>query len=1567
MSPARLRAAVATLGRTAWTTTSQLREQHAAALGDGASGELYAAALLSGLIQAGLLEMAVLGRALGFSLTVLGPAGEQHFACVVPAKPEVVLVCLADGGITPILPGPCTWTEGRRHALFMAAEACGVNLADPPSPEAAAGLAAALPRFMPRANLQPDSIVAEWGRQRAALQLVALALHAQQTGSLSARTAASPPDYSRAVLCLDPVYHVRLALVDVGASFMAHVRGFVGACLAKPRAMAAMVLNWNPDAEQRAGSLPLAVRELLGWSVQHNPFYRRWLAVVELARHGASGVPFLTPAAVAGFVAEVQARGPLPLATEDNAAAARSLLSVVVPVGAEVAAVRPGRTGPSTYAMGTLTPRNPDHPAIELEVGRSGEAVGDAATALSAEEAHFPFLFPDAMGACVGSTLSLCEYLRYRSRCLFSLFTLCKPYLMLMYVLRQATMMRSSYIESVLESAVTEYKAKHPEASDQEVVHHVIKHKLPETLPNTPAWHRKNLQDLLCLVDRWGMPSLFLTLTADEVSDTRWPEVQNINEKLQDFCSGFTWKDAPAENAYLFHCRCKAFMHEVLQAARVEGKPGPLGRVTHWVSRYEVQNRHSVHAHIILWLHPDDVEQACSEIVGCVPADYLGDDSDPTCPYAQREHWRVPTDEHQAQLFHHVLTKQLHTCREAGKAGCCQEGPCRYKFPFAPHQSLTPELDPETQAYKYYRPSWPHRNVVPYHPVLALLWGAHMNLQRINSSNWSFYVLKYAMKAEPTGSLRLDPASCVALGLEDERLEDGTAAPASYFHRLVTAFLTSTTISPSLAFLACAGISTVEMSAAVTAVDTSPPAVRTRRVLNTAGNRRGARDNVLSLPAVNVYSLRPDGLEGITLYDYFLNYVVGGAQPRGAELYPGRSRNGQAVYKFAEPRLVRFTDFNPAGSPEPYFYNLLLSQVPFRHEAELISRNNASGTYFEECQRRGIIHNTSDLDTHLQSYASYHLFDRHQREAMLATLLSKYTPDEALDTFGGEGLFGQADDAPAGSNGAGGREGGAEQGPGSAADTQAGAAGQAATTAASPAAIRQAAAARLMQQLQKQQQRAERQQRRQASAIADEFSELDGTPLTEHQQGAVDGLLGAKGLHLLSGGPGSGKTFTVRKLTRQLRQAGKSVQLAAATGAAAVRLSPYASTAHGAFVLPVGRGAQGKARGGGGSSFRALSSTDARCMALQNTDVFIIDEYSMLTAAMLHLILMRLWQASGLASIEEMLEQKLIILVGDHAQLPAVCPCDRRRAKAAAPSTIGASGLCMACHICTNKFFRECTKHHLPISVRHALDQPFSAFLDICRVRRPTQAEIDAIFPPSGPAYITEAAVAATATPTTTVLCTHVEDTRAHNHRVLARLSATPGSGIGPIHMCRVDHDVTDPIMLNRLSTWLQDPDFHTLPQVAVGARVMITQNLALQKGSVNGATGVVQALEVGGGGDVVSIEVLLDHNGGVVKVGRSETEFRCTGGFKFTKRSFPLALGWAITGHKSQGGTYKTQTVVHARSCFVPGLMYVMLSRVTESRLLRIVGRLTPDLFDPVDASVVLGGGASAMGPAAT
>jgi hypothetical protein len=51
--------------------------------------------------------------------------------------------------------------------------------------------------------------------------------------------------------------------------------------------------------------------------------------------------------------------------------------------------------------------------------------------------------------------------------------------------------------------------------------------------------------------------------------------------------------------------------------------------------------------------------------------------------------------------------------------------------------------------WQYYRPRYEDRNVVLYHCTTLILWGAHMNIQQITSSYWSYYLLKYVLNCEP--------------------------------------------------------------------------------------------------------------------------------------------------------------------------------------------------------------------------------------------------------------------------------------------------------------------------------------------------------------------------------------------------------------------------------------------------------------------------------------------------------------------------------------------------------------------------------------------------------------------------------------------------------------------------------------------------------------------------------------------------------------------------------------------------------------------------------------------------
>ena len=126
-----------------------------------------------------------------------------------------------------------------------------------------------------------------------------------------------------------------------------------------------------------------------------------------------------------------------------------------------------------------------------------------------------------------------------------------------------------------------------------------------------------HLQDLLAMVEQFGMPYFFLTLTANEMSSLRWEEVIHIEDIANTIHPSMSWKDCPVECAILFHARVQKFMHDVLLSG-----PKVLGTIDQYVIRYELQSRGFVHAHIILWMNQVDVERITNEITAAMLATF---------------------------------------------------------------------------------------------------------------------------------------------------------------------------------------------------------------------------------------------------------------------------------------------------------------------------------------------------------------------------------------------------------------------------------------------------------------------------------------------------------------------------------------------------------------------------------------------------------------------------------------------------------------------------------------------------------------------------------------------------------------------------------------------------------------------------------------------------------------------------------------------------------------------------------------------------------------------------------
>ncbi|XP_073724526.1 uncharacterized protein [Misgurnus anguillicaudatus] len=149
--------------------------------------------------------------------------------------------------------------------------------------------------------------------------------------------------------------------------------------------------------------------------------------------------------------------------------------------------------------------------------------------------------------------------------------------------------------------------------------------------------------------------------------------------------------------------------------------------------------------------------------------------------------------------------------------------------------------------------------------------------------------------------------------------------------------------------------------------------------------------------------------------------------------------------------------------------------------------------------------------------------------------------------------------------------------------------------------------------------------------------------------------------------------------------------------------------------------------------------------------------------------------------------------------------------------------------------------------------------------------------------------------------------------------------------------------------------------QVAVGARIMVTRNLDVEDGIVNGCFGQIVNIVTKTRDGMPTVHMLglqLDNpNAGLkhrrrvqgeddnaVYIERSEESLR-----KGTvRRQFPIKLAYACTAHKVQGMTMQS-AVVSLKKIFEPGMAYVALSRTTSLSGLHITDFIEKKIYaDP-------------------
>ncbi|GBM62453.1 ATP-dependent DNA helicase PIF1 [Araneus ventricosus] len=127
----------------------------------------------------------------------------------------------------------------------------------------------------------------------------------------------------------------------------------------------------------------------------------------------------------------------------------------------------------------------------------------------------------------------------------------------------------------------------------------------------------------------------------------------------------------------------------------------------------------------------------------------------------------------------------------------------------------------------------------------------------------------------------------------------------------------------------------------------------------------------------------------------------------------------------------------------------------------------------------------------------------------------------------------------------------------------------------------------------------------------------------------------------------------------------------------------------------------------------------------------------------------------------------------------------------------------------------------------------------------------------------------------------------------------------------------------------------HVLEKVElkVGAQVMLTKNLDLQRGLVNGARGVVTGFDTG----QEKLPIVKFVCGTQQAVNYEKWTVKTPSGLVLVRKMLPLQLAWAMSIHKSQGMTLDCVEVSLGR-VFECGQAYVALSRARSLQGLRVL-----------------------------
>ncbi|KAL0198839.1 hypothetical protein M9458_007379, partial [Cirrhinus mrigala] len=1073
-----------------------------------------------------------------------------------------------------------------------------------------------------------------------------------------------------------------------------------------------------------------------------------------------------------------------------------------------------------------------------------------------------------------------------------------------------------------------------------------------QPLRGTPAYWEKTLRDLFAMLRQLGTPTFFCTFSAAEM---RWPEVINAIKAQQGETVNFAeldWSEKceilrsnPVTAMRLFEKRVEALMRDLIMSpAR------PIGEVIDFFYRVEFQLRGSPHIHCLFWVK-DALE-------------FEKDQDQDVCDFIDKYiSCKLPDPNKDPELHRIVSEVQMHS-RNHSKSCKKNKKHCRFGFPKPPinrttitrprpppvdqsdEENRSEERDYASVAKEQLQKVWDLLNdsnqnfetiaqllnqvnmtyeeyekhiealstsslivmerrpqdcwVNGYNPMLLRAWNANMDIQFIlNPYSCIMYMLSYISKAEHEMS---DYLRRVIKDSSHDNLSDREC-----MKQVMNAYSKNREVSAQEAVARTCSLKLKSSSRAVIFIPTDDNAVKMSLPIRYLQTMDDDVENVWMTGLPDKYKARPNQpeFEKMCMAEFASEYRIAyGRQKKGKHVLPLQQNMGHIQKRTrGKPAVIRFARFSQQKNPEKFYGTLLKLYLPYRRDQQLKSTRFPTYESFyafasvklpgtDELQRVFNIVNVNRDKYEKHNEAIEQAIEDFEKNGPIEDAWTTLAPANELIRL--ESLMKREPTDPNEVN---------EQ-----EDIPEYTASTSVSNTAMPlmeaAQLNHAQICKMYQSL----------NQTQASIF---YAVRDWCKIY------VSGESPQPFLYFLNGGARVGKSHVIKTIYAQASKilcrlpcmqehtdiSQPTVLLTAFTGTAAFNIS--GKTLHCLLKLP--RSLKPPYQGLG-------NSLDEMRADLSNARILIIDEISMVSKQLFAYVNWRLQQIKG---NQKPFGGLSILAVGDFSQLP---PLGR------------AKPLCVYEDHVLDFWEDNFQMVTLTQIMRQRDDLAYAELLNRLRVKQKhakiTNADkcmLEAVIRSSPEECPVDA------------LHIYATNKEVDNHNTEAISSRF--SDIINIDAHDYKKDPRTGEMKRQAAPFNGDKrDLIDTLQIAIGARVMLTRNIDVEDGLVNGTFGQVAKITAQTQGGVLVVQLIglhldnvtagqkhrnkaPDGDDNIVYIERLEESLKKKG---TVRRQFPMKLAFACTIHKVQGMTTDC-AVVSLKHIFEPGMAYVALSRTTS------------------------------------